>query len=160
MPKYTKEEARNALKIMEMGKGIPQVAKDLFQAVIDETLPQFYLGRLLHLRYDLSDELPEPDVPKDHPDYKELRLEFRVNNPQMKCRGNYIVSISLTLQSVIGQEVLTAPEYVDLVEEYKTRKWNAFRGAKGEYWTLPEEIQLINSTLETVIAGIKDKYGL
>jgi len=107
-------------------------------------------------RYDYSDELPQPDVPDTHPDYKFLRLQFREGNPKMKCRANVIMGISLSLQGVIEDEVLTGQDHRELVEAYRTREWNAFKGSKGEYWTSPEEIEFINSTLDTMIASIKE----
>jgi len=78
----------------------------------------------------------------------------------MKCRANVITGISLSLQGVIEDEVLTGQDHRELVEGYRTREWNAFKGSKGEYWTSPEEIEFINSTLDTIIASIKEVYHI
>ncbi|MBR9699369.1 hypothetical protein GOV09_02850 [Candidatus Woesearchaeota archaeon] len=115
---------------------------------------------MTHYRFGYSDELPEPDVPETHPDYRFLRLQFREQNQQMKARVHAIIGISLSLQGVIGDEVLAAQGYEDIVEGFCKRQWNAQRGAKGEFWTLPEEIGYMNATLDTFIGAIKEVYGL
>ncbi len=158
MVRYTKEEVKEVLdkyKDREIGS-----IKLYFQAILDERLPEYYLDELSNYRFNYSDETPEPDVPKDHPDYKFLRLQFREGNDKIKCRCHAMIGISASLEGIIEDEILTEQEHIDLINQYKTRDWNAFKGGKGEFWTSPEEISFINSTLDIMIASIKKVYQL
>ncbi len=73
---------------------------------------------------------------------------------------NVIIRMSLELQGMIKDEVLTDQKSKEIVEAFRTRKWNAFKGSKGEYWTSKEEIDYMNKTLDTVIASIRETYNL
>ncbi|MBN2367411.1 hypothetical protein JXC34_00205 [Candidatus Woesearchaeota archaeon] len=140
MAKYDKIRARQVLDEIREREDLVGPIIDYFEALVDESLPPYYLDRFHVYRYEYSDDLPEPDFPKDHPDYVFFRLKFSEERPQMKCRGQVITGISVTLQSVITAEVLTDLDIVELIEQYKTKDWNAFKGRKGEYWTSEEEI--------------------
>jgi len=74
---YSKEHARDILKEISNG---PE--KEYFEAIVNETLPQYYFNELqILLLY--SDKLPRHIlVDISHPDY-----------PFMKCRGTAIIGI-------------------------------------------------------------------
>jgi len=42
----------------------------------------------------------------------------------------------------------------------RSQKLNAERGKKGEFWTLPKEIELMNTTLDNAISYLKNIYAL
>lgn len=141
---YSKENAREVLKEISNG---PE--KEYFEAIVDETLPQYYFNELqILLLY--SDKLPKQVlVDISHPDY-----------PLMKCRGNVIIGIGLKLQKLLADNMVEDERVVDVVNKYKKHNWNFQKGSKCEYWTSRSEINLINRTLKTVTTHIKDKYGL
>lgn len=152
--KCSKEKAKSILD-----QDINPEERIYFESILNDQLPQYYFEELSKYRFNYSDELPEPNVPVTAPDYKKLKLEFRVKNPKMKCRAHCIVGISLTLQGINEERVLNSLEYKKIIRNYRFYDWNAFKGAKGEFWTSPEEIQFINKTLDKTLNLIKSKYN-
>jgi len=158
--KYTIDDAQRILARQHDTETFPLKFKERLEAVIDGTLPEFYLAELRRRR-NYSDDLPEPDVPPTHPDYSLSRLAAGWDHPSypnLKCRGNCIIGTTLTLQDLLDNIELSTP-VAARITEFRTKKWNYSRGAKGEYWTLPEEITYINETLDMVIAEL-DKGNL
>ncbi len=144
MTKITPEQAQ---KILEEHPADSDFLNAHLRAIIDGTLAEYYIT-LLKDSKDYSDELPQGrSVGPWHPDF-----------PFMKCRGNIITSISLLLQGVIGDGIIHDESVINIIEQYVTHEWNAFRGKK--YWTTPEEIQLINDTIDAVIACIEQTHTL
>jgi hypothetical protein len=155
------EHAKRALALMSE-KPLPQPCKDYFEAIVNNQLPKYYLEQLLEKR-SYSDDLPEPAISPDHPNYKFERLAARDNHPaypKLKCRGNAICEISMTLRASVDDKVVTGEEALKAIDDFMSHDWNYCKGGKGENWTTPEEIQLINKTLDTVISCIKDDYKL
>ncbi len=134
-----------------------------FEAAIAGEMPEFYLSRFQDYRHNCSDDLPEPDVSPEHPDYEFLRLKATEDHhcyPRMKCRGNFIVGMSGHLQGAIIDEVIIDQEMIKTIESFRNSGFNFSRGKKGGFWTLPEEIELMNGTLDIVIEHIKETYSL
>lgn len=123
--------------------------REYLEAIVNETLPQYYLDKLLW--YQLySDDLPrERSVDIWHPDF-----------PMMKCRGSVITSIDQELGGGVNDRVIKSSEVIDRVRSYREYDWNFRKGANREFWTSPEEIDLINNTLIAVIAYLKQEYIL
>ncbi len=158
----TPERARELLKEYDGNETFSVFSQDYFQAIAESTLPRFYRD-WLRFKKGYSDDLPEPDVPRDHPDYTYIRLEAGWNHPSspfLKCLGNVIGGISMSLKGCIDDEIVFDSEIYRLVDHYRSHNWNYARGKKGEYWTLPEEIQLINTTLDVMIGYLERTYSL
>jgi hypothetical protein len=144
----TPSEAKQILD--ENPNMFPEFA-EYFRAIMNGTLPHYFLGQFEMYR-SYSDDLPEPDIPNTDPDYRFLRLQFREHNPRMKCRLNVIRGIKLTIRTALNHGILEPSKEL---ENYLGHKWEADKGAKGEYWTSREEINLINHTLDSLIAELK-----
>lgn len=123
--------------------------KDYLEAMVNETLHLYYSDRLKILRM-YSDDLPTGVlVGPWHPKY-----------PMMKCRGNVIVGVGGTIQTAVNDGVVKNKDVVAKLKYYRTHDWNYAKGAKGEFWTLPEEINLINNTLDSMVNYIDREYGI
>lgn len=110
MDKTSREQALQILEVLRKGQPEQFTAfGPYYQAIVDGKLPEYYLTELKRRRYQYSDNLPELDVPIDHPEYSYLKLEAAHNHssyPLMKCRRNVIVGTSLTLTDLVGQEIV------------------------------------------------------
>ena len=105
---------------------------------------------------DYSDDLPFHENK-----YKRLALVWdSPAYPNFKCRGNVMVGISLTLQAAMYEGIVKDPSIILAINKLRYYNFNAFRGSKGEYWTTPDEIKLINDTLDTVMDYLKREYRL
>ncbi len=137
-----------AIEVLQEHPGIlPD--REYYEAIVNETLPQFHLDRFQWFQLH-SDALPgERLVDIWHPDY-----------PMMKCRGSVIFKISLGLYRAVEDKVIKSRDVINSVEDYRAYDWNFQKGSKGEYWTSPEEIELINNTLAAVIGYLKQEYAL
>jgi len=140
-----RERALEALN----GKAGDVVDRKYLEAIVNETLPQHFLDICQWFQL-YSDDLPgERLVDIWHPDY-----------PMMKCRGSVISGISMTLRRAVKDSVIKSSDIIKKMEDYQKHDWNFQKGAKGEYWTSLEEIDLINDTLDTVIEHLKQEYTL
>jgi hypothetical protein len=128
---------------------IDPASREYFEAIVNETLPQYYLDCFRSHKL-WSDDLPGKRlVGVWHPDY-----------PLMKCRGNFVWGLSGALRGAIGNKVVKSSEVIKKVKDFVKHDWNCFKGRKGEYWTQPEEISLINDTLDFVITYLNQEYKL
>ncbi len=144
----TKRMARRGLRNAE--KGNPQVYDSLapfYKAVLGGKLPQYYLDTLKEYKAR-SDDLPPELLSVTDPRYG-----------KMKCLDNAIVGLSLTLQGTIEEGLVNDPSIMAAIEKFTKHNWNAFKGV-GKAMTTPEEIKLINDTLDIVIGYLKTKYKL
>lgn len=134
----------------ELLEAIPDmVGREYFEAIAEGTLPQYFLELFQTLQL-FSDDLPgERLVAEWHPDY-----------PYMKCRGNCIISVNLSLSRAVADRIIKDDGVVGKVSRFGEHEWNFQKGSKGEYWTQPEEIDLINDTLDTVISHLNKEYEL
>ncbi len=141
----TKRE--RALEVIQNTEGdFP--GKEYLEALVNDTLPRYFLDIFQTFRF-YSDDLPKDMAREWHPDY-----------PWMKCRGNVITSISISLFKAVNDGVIKDKEVVDLISYFRGRDWNFEKGQKGECWTSQEEIELINVTLDAVIGVLVREYGL
>lgn len=137
-----------AIEVLQ-GKTGDIVDREYFEAIANETLPQYFLDRFQWYKL-YSDDLPgERLVDIWHPDF-----------PMMKCRGSIIFGISGELTTAVKDKVIKSNEIIGMVKYYKKYDWNFQKEAKGEYWTSSEEIDLINNTLEAVIKHLNQEYKL
>ena len=137
-----------AVEIMKEDKGKVTPHNEIFKAIVDGKLPQYYLNKLVSFRA-YSNDLPGPRLVGEwHPHY-----------PLMKCRGNVITAISLAIQGAVEQGLIDDERIISLINDFRHYKWNVFEG-KYTSWTTSEEIKFMNDTLDVVINHLCDKYGL
>jgi hypothetical protein len=147
--KYTPEQARHALIDME-GRDFGWTTR-YFEAIRDGELPSFY-GQVFASFKLYSDDLPGHRLVSEwHPDY-----------PVMKCRAHTIIGIIGYLSAGTEDEVITDENLKTTINEFIAGPWNSSRpgASKGEFWTTPEEIQRMNTMLDTVIAYLEKTYGI
>jgi len=162
MEKHTPEQAINVLKRYSGREDFIPTAP-FWEAIRDGILPQWYLDRFRLFRDDYSDDLPGIDLDKNDPDYRYLRLKATYDHPtgnKLKCRKNVIRSIYGHFQGAINQEVIVDEGVIEVIESFGSRDWECDKGDKGEHWTTPEEIDLINDTLDVVISHLEEAYDL
>lgn len=123
--------------------------REYFEALANESLQQYYLDRFKVFQL-YSDLLPgEKLVGLWHPDY-----------PMMKCRGTCVTGIGFDLKLAISDKVIKSKEIIEKADFFRNYNWNFQKGKKGEYWTTPEEIVLINNTLDPVAEYLNGEYTL
>jgi len=153
----TKRAARRALNNLQKidPEGQHSDVRPFFEAVISGKLPQYYYKDLKEKRA-WSD-----DIPFHEDSYTRLKLGWgHPGYPHLKCRGNCIVSISLSLQATIEEAMVKDKSVIEAVKKYVNYPWNAFKGKKGEFWTTPDEIAFINKTLDIVMGYLEREYNL
>ena len=152
-----KWQARRGLRnLRNCGDAEQKESSPGLNAILNGTVPQYCLAELKKRRYDYSDALPFSED-------KTTRLALVWDDPKypyFKCRGNSIIGISLKLQRTLNEGLIKDPSVVLAINKFRYYNWNALRGAKGEYWTTPEEIMFINRTLDLVIGYLKATYNL
>ena len=154
--RISKERAK---EVLEENPDMVSVMKDYYEALIYNDLPGYFIRRLLYFKGG-SDDLPEPSVPSDHPDYSILRLQAGYNHldyPRLKCRGNFIFGLGTTLEAAIEDRVITDGNLIEKIKEFRNKKYNAFVG-KGRAWTTSEDIDSINNILNLTIKSIAESY--
>ncbi len=135
--------------------------REFHSAIINNSLPEFYLKRFKDLRFNYSDDIPEPGVSEKHPDYYLLRLVAKDKHPsypKMKCRANVIGSIGLSLSVCIDYKIIDDEELVNEVSDFFDFRWNCTD--TNIIWTTKQEIDYINQTLDKVIDYLQKKYEL
>ncbi len=123
--------------------------RDYVEALANETLPKYYHDIFGFFRLH-SDDLPK----------KGLVGEWHPHYPLMKCRGNVIIGISLSLRGAVTDGVFTEPDDLSVVEYFRNYNWTFQTGAKGEVWTSRYEIEFINTTLDFAMSRIRERYGV
>ena len=78
----------------------------------------------------------------------------------MKCRASAIIGISSLLRSAVDEDIIKDSQVVRKIEDYRKHDWNAVGKGKGKSWTTPEEIRLINETLDAAIFCIEKTYRI
>ncbi len=144
------ERAREAL---EEHPGASGWYRKYFESVVNGTMHEYYLSRLLNYRTNYSDDLPEVDV-RELAGISSDGSSF--TNDNYKCRGNVIMGIGLDLSGAVKRGVLEGEHILKAVEEFKKHD---FRFNHGEF-TTRDEINLINRTLDSAISYIAEKYYL
>lgn len=133
--------------------------EDLFKAIRDGTVQEYYTDIFRSYRWDYSDDLPEPDVPRSHERYVFYRLQatdLHPSSPRMKCRGNVIFGLAGHLEHCKDNVGPPAERGLsELHRQYVEYPWNYQRGGKGEYWTQQEEIDFMNQTLDAALDLLK-----
>ena len=140
---------------------IPEWVKKEMEARDKGALPQFYLEKLRILKKDFSNELPEEDVRN----LAEVDDSGFVD--KFKCKGNYIVGLSTTLQGAIREGIITSPEIKEKIEEFRTYKFH-FQSEEGatkeerraNQRTTEDEIKYINATLDLIIKHLEEIKNL
>ena len=140
-----KEWATQALVTRDFGP----MDIEYVEALAFDKLPQYYADSFDFFKM-YSNELPSKEVVGEwHPSY-----------PMMKCRGNVIVGIGVSLASAVTDGVLSDQDETEVVDHYRNYNWTFQQGSKGEVWTTQYEIELINKTLEFVSNKIKTKFDI
>ncbi len=141
----------------------PPPLRAKYEAIAEGRYLEYLLSKLRKYRYEYSDDLPESNVPPTDPDYAAHRLlEAELSNPsypRLKCRGNVIIGISLTLREIVDEEFIKESAILQRINDWKSSEFNAFKG-KGKAFTTPEEIARMNTVLDATIAYIEKEYDL
>lgn len=136
--RMTVEKAREIL----LTKDDP-LDREYYEAVINNTLSQYYAGRL-YISSLCSNDLPEELVGPWHPDY-----------PFVKCRGNFIAGLRARLNKMIDDQVVIDRDFVYLAQDFIHYPWEY-----GLRFTNRDEIKMINATLNIVLNYLVETYGL
>jgi len=145
----TKTTIEVAARVLEENEHLPSPLLDRFRAIVDGNLPRYYHEELMRKRAYSDYCQPGRLVAEWHQDY-----------PHMKCRVGVIVGIGLDLQSMISEEVITDDGLKEKIRQFLSRDWEGQKGAKGQFWTTGEEIDLINDMLDDTMVYLKRTYGL
>jgi len=140
---YTKAEA---FKLISRLKKDDELVP-FFKAVIDGKAPQYFFGRLKIFKSYRDDLPPE-------------KLKAGSN---AKCRGNAIAGIRGDLEALVEQGLVKDGAVLSAIEEYLNHEWNCCKPYYGkDNWmrTSPEEMALINRTLDIVMDYLKREYNL
>ena len=122
--------------------------RPLYEAIMSNKLPQYCLAALKQFK-SYSDALPsEAAVGEWHPDY-----------PKMKCRAHAILGIAMKFDLCVDERLIKSEHVSNAIERYKKHEWSYYKG-KHVSRTTPEEIKLINDTLDIVIDYLKTTYKL
>lgn len=143
----TKEDARRVLK----EEKLPPFMHKYFKAIVEGTQPKYYLNEFRQTK-SYSDVLIS--------DYESLVKQQYSGNENIKARANVILWICLQLDSLVEQEIIKDEKLIAQIGAFRHRGWNCFKGKKGEYFTTPEELKIINTMLDTVIDYLKAAYSL
>jgi hypothetical protein len=124
---------------------VPEGFRPYFEAKENGTLKEFYLKEFIHRRDDYSDELPDVDVRT----LTKLDEKGHFTGDNYKCRGNYISALSLKLRTAVEDGIVTDPEVINKIEQFK-----GFGYVEGKR-TTKEEIDFINQILADVIEHLE-----
>ncbi|VVB57333.1 Uncharacterised protein [uncultured archaeon] len=102
--------------------------------------PGFYLKQLMELKA-YSDDLPEQAAGPSHPAF-----------PCMKCRHNTQQVLKLVLGELIVKDLIEDERVLSATGRFLNHSFGLV--------TTPEDIRLINKTLDTVIQYLCTAYGL
>jgi hypothetical protein len=127
----------------------PECLKSYYHAKKDGILLQYYLNKLISKRDDYLDDLPEEDV-RNLATLDEKGC-FKVDN--YKCRGNYIVGLSLTLQEMIENNAINESELIEKIMQFRHYDFSYYH----DKFTTKEEINMINQILTDTIEYLKIK---
>lgn len=127
------------------------------EAIEKGSLTDYYLTLFLSYRDDYSGDLPQKDVRKLIEINENGEFNTRTGRgTAFKCQGNYIVGLALALQKAIDDSVIINPSTLESVEGFLDHDFNYIDGR----FTSPEEIDLINHTLDQVIEDIGQQLGV
>jgi len=96
MAKYSREAVIRAL---EENPNMSGTIKRYFEAIRDNTLPEFYREELQNKRDNYLDETPPVDV--------RTIITDTDNLTRYKCQGTYVVGLCLTLKGALADGVVT-----------------------------------------------------
>lgn len=141
---------KQAIRVLKNNQNLGQNLESFFNAIIYAKLPQHYLERFRHYKGH-SDVLIS--------DYDSYVKQIYSGKENFKGRVNVIIGISLELDSIVDQGIVKDERLLAHIKYFRGRDWNAERGKKGEYFTTPTELRLINTMLDTVIEYLKATYS-
>jgi hypothetical protein len=125
---------------------VPDFLRKYYQAIESGTLREYYLEKFLHFKDDFLDDLPDEDVRN----LVTLDEKGHFVGDNYKCRGNYIFALSGTLQAAESDGVVSHPELIDSIGQFRSHD---FKFHHGEF-TTPQEIDMINQILAEVIDSL------
>jgi len=129
-------------------RNIPAPLRPYYIAKKKGKLNEDFLKRFEHLKYNYRDDLPPSDV---------RNLDFDKKNQDFaniyKCRGSYIVSLSLELQTAVDDKVIKDSLLIKKIQEFRHHDFNFHHGR----FTSREEMKMINGILGDVISYLKKK---
>jgi hypothetical protein len=147
MGRYSPQDAN---EILAENPSMPPELKAYWEAVIDGTLGRYYLGRLINLRDDYSDEIP--DVPAG--DLAKLGEGGQfVDAARYKCRGKYIVGLTMLLQNSMLDGVVADTSLTGRIEKFCAYSFSCFDSGP----TTRQEISMINGMLKEVISYLRPR---
>ena len=152
MTAFTKEQALQALTSFPENP-----SRSLFEAIIHDTLPQYFYKEMFSLRYDYSDELPNTDV------RFLIDLSAQLSNGHYqtlcyKCQTNYLRAFVRTLTNVLEYQLINDPEITAAVTTF-IEDPNNLQGFEIGHPANANRIVSMNQVLDQVIGGFQNQYG-
>jgi hypothetical protein len=123
--------------------------KPYLDAKENGTLPKYYLNRFKYFRDDWLNDLPSINVHL----LATLDREGKFVGDDYKCRWNYIVGLSLTLETAVEDSVIADSELVKKIGNFRHYD---FKFLHNEF-TTKEEIDMINQILADMIQYLEGK---
>jgi hypothetical protein len=138
-----KEQAEHALTSIS-NLTTREIIEPYFTAIIEGTLPQYYLDQFSFFKHDYSDELPLEDVRTI------IEQSDGINSArahQYKCQGNFVLGLNATLQSAVLDEVIRDEAFM---EDIEMLRHSDLRFAVGDPKNV-ERLARVNGILDRVI---------
>jgi hypothetical protein len=114
-------------------------------------------------RNNYLDEIPEPKINRDDPEYVKQKKRVICDHPEfykLKCRPHSVASILMTIQSSIEQGVIKDKVLIEEGNLFVTQEWNAMKKDRWMYTTTKEEVEKLNKIMDRYIMYIKENYKI
>jgi hypothetical protein len=147
MARITVEQARSLLEIPNV-RGNERL---YYQAVVEGTLPQYYLDRFIDRRDNFSNEIPLEDVGLET--QHQVRLSLRrpggpISSIQYKIQTNFVTGFLLDLDGAIKNEAITNKTLIEEIRVFRESDLNFEAGDPKNV----ERLAHMNGILNEVIA--------
>ncbi len=139
---YSKEQAE---RVLQENPEIDGSMRSYFQAIVEGTLPEYYLDLFTHKKTDYSDESPSVDVRTLIDDPHRLT--------KYKCQGNYVVGLSLSLQQAVSDGIITDGGLKRKIEDFRNSDLDFQVGDPNN----SSRINRINGILDKTLGHISSK---
>jgi len=133
----------NMVKMKFDSEDVSELLRLYVEAKQSGKLCKYYVGRFQHKRDDYIDDLPEVDVRT----LATLDDKSHFLGDNYKCRGNYIVGLSLDLQAAVNDGVINDCALASKINGFSHHNFSFQRGE----FTTKEEMVMINRILADVI---------
>lgn len=107
---YSKEQAIDALQRYQDHN---HFLREYLEAIVNATLPQYYLTEFLRKKNEYLDDLP--DVPVSTLPITQGKEGGKVI---FKCQGNYVVGLILDLKTALNDKVIDDPTIIDAINSF------------------------------------------